>query len=310
MIRWAYSTVTITAFVFVYILGGCTPQETPSHEARSTEKASLLTLARTFTDRSAHATATAQATPATVPSLVPWPQVVAQATNSAKQHRLIDFQINSEQQIITAVNPKDGATYVYVPAGDFLMGSPPTVGAANEHPLHIVWLDGYWISQYKVTWQQFDALPGVTQNAENRTISAEVIWNRARWYASWVGGRLPTEAEWEKACRGPADQRYPWPDDTPKQVNAVTSANVSVYGVHDMAGNTGEWTVSTYDDYPYVRHIEWETARSLSSVVVRGALPSCAYRKSVSPDSAMVVAILGVEPRLPEYAFRVVLPDR
>ncbi|MCL4827979.1 MAG: formylglycine-generating enzyme family protein [Caldilinea sp.] len=304
-----YPVSIVVAVMLVSLFCGCTSHETTVHDPTPTQKASLLTLARTFTDKSAHATATALATPDRLPEPAPWPTVVAQAKMSAKRHRLIDLQIDPSLQTISATNPKDGAVYVYVPAGDFLMGSPPGVGAANEHPLHIVWVGGYWISQHKVTWQELDASPVVAVDVENSTLPAAVIWGTARGYAIWAGGRLPTEAEWEKACRGIAGQRYPWPDDTPNQVNATTSANVSVYGVHDMAGNHGEWTVSTYDDYPYVRHIEWETARSLWSVVVRGALPPCAYRRRVEPDSGAVVAVLGVEPRLPEYTFRVVLPD-
>lgn len=304
MVRWLRLVGALA-----FLAGACSQPTNVASMPEATPEASLLTLARSFTDRPAHATATAQATPASVPSPVPWQEVVRQGTASAAKHKLDNVLVDAELQIVTAVNPKDGATYVYVPAGEFLMGSPPGVGAADEHPLHVVWLEGYWISQAKVTWDLFPTWLGGAADEGNSARPAQVIWAKARQYAVWAGGRLPTEDEWEKACRGPAGRRYPWPDETPNVVNAGTTANVSTYGVRDLAGKGGEWTLTSYADYPYVRHKEWETADSLWTVVVRGRLPACAARKRIEPDSGNIVAIFGAAPRLPEFFFRVVLPD-
>ena len=134
-----------------------TPPQTPAPTATPTR-----TPRPTSTDWRAarqHVTETAAATPSRTPVPVPWEKARAAGEESAVRLGLENFQADEVNNIITAVNPKDHTTYVYVPAGEFLMGSPLTEPDAGtrEHPLHLLYLDEFWISQTEVTRQQYSA---------------------------------------------------------------------------------------------------------------------------------------------------------
>jgi formylglycine-generating enzyme required for sulfatase activity len=101
-------------------------------------------------------------------------------------------------------------------------------------------------------------------SAFNEFPVVNVTWYQACAYAEWVGGRLPSEAEWEYAARGPQGRRYPWGDTEPNEYllnfNNIEgdvvkvgsySRNRSWCGAMDMSGNVWEWTQSLFVDYPY-----------------------------------------------------------
>jgi iron(II)-dependent oxidoreductase len=161
---------------------------------------------------------------------------------------------------------------VCVPAGEFLMGSTNDDPGAHvdEEPRHTVYLDAFWIDKTEVTNAQYRQCVEAGAcwelicwddpdlNAPDQPAVC-VTWEDAGDYAAWVGGRLPTEAEWEKACRGTDRRFYPWGNSLPNcdRANhgdcvghsvAVGSylGGASPYGVLNMAGNAAEWVADGY----------------------------------------------------------------
>ena len=161
----------------------------------------------------------------------------------------------------------DGVTMVLVPAGCFQMGSDD--GGSEERPVHEQCFDQpFWIDKYEVTQAQFARLGGTQADppwfsGDDRP--AELItWFEARDFCALRGGRLPSEAEWEYAARGPDNLVYPWGNiwnednavwnrDISEGTENVGSipAGISWVGAQDMSGNVWEWTNSLYEDYPY-----------------------------------------------------------
>lgn len=180
---------------------------------------------------------------------------------------------------------KDGVTMVLVPAGCFGMGS--TVGATSEMPVTLVCFDEpFYIDQYEVTQGDFARLGGVAAR-RNYFIGAGrprewITWFEARDFCEQRGGRLPTEAEWEYAARGPDALIYPWGNefDADKVVywsnsNGETAdvgskeSGVSWVGAYDLSGNVWEWVSSLYLPYDSVEDRE-DNSNSTDPRVLRG----------------------------------------
>jgi formylglycine-generating enzyme required for sulfatase activity len=176
----------------------------------------------------------------------------------------------------TWTNPKDGAVYLWIPPGEFTMGSSDKdkLASNDEKPPHPVYVDGFWIMRTEVTNAQYKRCveDGVCTEPNNPywkdTQSAvhpvtDVSWHQATDYATWVEGRLPTEAEWEKACRGTDGRIYPWGNQEPLvqflnfglsgkgHTMLVRSYQPGANGLYDMAGNVWEWTADWYDPTYY-----------------------------------------------------------
>lgn len=174
----------------------------------------------------------------------------------------------------TTMHWVDGSVLVYVPEGPFLMG-----GNKKDNPEHTVTLSPYWIYQTKVTNRMYGLCVDVgvctppldkqavidmsSQYLLDRPI-VDVNWEQAQGYCGWVEGLLPTEAQWEKAARGPDGNIYPWGAADPScdllNFNGCLGKTSRVfdyldgrsyYSAYDMAGNTFEWTNDRYDAYYY-----------------------------------------------------------
>ncbi len=230
----------------------------------------------------------------------------------------------------TQTAPKDGMVQVYIPAGEFLMGSTEADidqvieecphcrrdWFTNEMPQHEVYLDAFWIDQTEVTnamfarfveetgyeteaekagggidlnllsrdwkmvaganWRHPHGPGSDIQRLDNHPV-VQVNYDDAQAYCQWVGRRLPTEAEWEKAARGTDGRIYPWGNQSPAG-NLLNFADIngysltpdisqddgyaftapvgsypegaSPYGVLDMSGNAWERVADRYSTYP------------------------------------------------------------
>ena len=173
------------------------------------------------------------------------------------------------------VNPKDGLEYVWIPAGTFQMGcvtgDKECLGYEKpQHPVEIT--KGFWMGRTEVSVEAYKRFVAATSRKmpevpefnpgwgkEDHPI-VSVTWDEANDYCKWVGGRLPTEAEWEYAARGgKEDLKYPWGNEISKEhanyaenfqealkalsdgPSPVGSYPANGFGLYDMTSNVREW---------------------------------------------------------------------
>jgi formylglycine-generating enzyme required for sulfatase activity len=203
--------------------------------------------------------------------------------------------------IKTWKEPITGMEFVWIAGGCYLMGSPQAeVGRdPDEGPVHEVCLDGFWMGKTEVTNAQYRTFHKVHNSKEFQGVSlngdpqpaAYVTWEDAESFAQWLttknGGknkfRLPTEAEWEYACRAANDASRYWGDDPNKACDfenvadqtakklwgweevhgcddgygataPVGSFQPNAFGLQDMLGNVWEWNLDVYAVDAYGRH--------------------------------------------------------
>jgi formylglycine-generating enzyme required for sulfatase activity len=193
-----------------------------------------------------------------------------------------------------AVIPGTAVSYemVPVPAGEFRMGTPDSDPGhkADESPVHPVRIEGFWMSAHEVTWDEYRLFMFAAQAGETATKDAQVdavsrptrpyvemsfgmgingypaismTQHAANKYAEWLSAktgefyRLPTEAEWEYACRAgsttePANlSDYAWfIDNSNGKYQKVATKKPNAWGLYDMLGNVMEWTLDQYASYP------------------------------------------------------------
>ncbi|MFQ5646841.1 MAG: formylglycine-generating enzyme family protein [bacterium] len=188
---------------------------------------------------------------------------------------------NQAARAVLDAKPRD--SMVLIPAGMFTRGTDPAKESPvdsskgllytpykDETPQKTFFLPAYYIDRYEVTIGEFRRFCEQTNRKLPELWSAEILkkgerlpafgvtYEDAAAYASWVGKRLPTEGEWEKAARGPNGNRYVWGNEfdqgflpsfktlTPVGSNQI---DLSFYGVRDLAGNVSEWTSGLYAPY-------------------------------------------------------------
>jgi hypothetical protein len=162
-------------------------------------------------------------------------------------------------------SPVASTGMVRISAGNYTMGTNTPVEVAE-----------FWIDRYEVTnsdyakfidgtgnnppayWTGGDIPPGLREHPV-----AQIKWEEAREYCSWVGKRLPTEAEWEVAARGPFGWLYPWgnnPDGVRRETRSTrpvddNPANRSYFGAYYMSGNVWEWVDDPFTQTAENEHI-------------------------------------------------------
>jgi len=203
-----------------------------------------------------------------------------------KEGRLIaDYQL-----------PITDSPAIEIPAGEFYMGSDAAEALDNERSRHLCYLEAYSLDRYPVTCRQYRDFmeSGGYQNpdwwsadgwkwlqsakvdrplywSENPAFNNHpvcgVSWYEAEAYCNFIGKRLPSEAEWEKAASWDATNQtyriYPWGEEQPNGSlcnhgnNIANTSPVDAFpkgasaaGCWDMLGNVWEWTASTFDAYP------------------------------------------------------------
>jgi formylglycine-generating enzyme required for sulfatase activity/energy-coupling factor transporter ATP-binding protein EcfA2 len=162
------------------------------------------------------------------------------------------------------VNPEDGLHYVFIPPGDFKMGCSPGDSDCfpDEKPTHDVKISkGFWLGQTDVTqaaWKRVMNIEPSHFKGDQLPVE-QVSWDDAVKYCETIGGRLPTEAEWEYAARaGSTSARYgeldaiAWYDkNSGGTTHAVGSKQPNQFGLFDMLGNVYQWTADWYGETYY-----------------------------------------------------------
>lgn len=222
-------------------------------------------------------------------SMSPTRKIVSEEEEQAHE----EVVTNTDNNDVSSVPlEKDGM--VFIPAGEFQMGSDEYDSPEKEKPAHTVYVDGFYMDKYLVTNEQYrefvDANPQwnnlgmynfqfilrkfrdsdylknwhkgkYPQGKDDHPVNW-VSWHAAMAYSQWVGKRLPTEAEWEKAARGGlVGNKFPWGNtiyaenvNYDKRVGETTPVgdyHANRYGVFDIIGNVSEWCLDEWNSKFY-----------------------------------------------------------
>ena len=161
-------------------------------------------------------------------------------------------------------NPKDGLNYVWIAPGTFMMGCSPGDDKCHEDekPAHKVTITkGFWMGQTLVTvaaYKRFATEKGrkIPRHSSKEDAPLQVTWFDADTYCGWIGGRLPTEAEWEYAARGGTTGKLYGAQDEVTYGGGLLIGKVgeklpNPFGLYDVLGDLWQWVYDRYDKHYY-----------------------------------------------------------
>jgi formylglycine-generating enzyme required for sulfatase activity len=269
--RCVEESLYFTSRPFVQSLRRARPADVPARRAHDTRVAAILRLLRERAEQ--------------VPELEGVCRRLAEAED--QETRGFAREILARLGIEVSVEPTErgvhvdertGISFVAIPAGEFQMGSKK--GFEWEQPVHRVRIThGFLLGKYPVTNSQYGRfLEAAGKSVEKPAYWGDrrfnqpeqpvvgVSWDEARAYCEWAGGRLPTEAEWEYACRAGTKTEYSFGDDAELlgeyawfdknsggQSQPVGAKKPNPWGLHDMHGNVWEWCADWFDHAYYAR---------------------------------------------------------
>jgi formylglycine-generating enzyme required for sulfatase activity len=178
-------------------------------------------------------------------------------------------------------NPKDGLEYLWIPPGTFQMGCSPGNGHfyygcdGDEQPRHAITITrGFWMGKTEVTVRAYKRFCSETKRPmppapvfnsgwgfEDHPM-VNITWDDAVAFCQWTSGRLPTESEWEYACRAGSDKRFYWGDSIDPaycwymenaggQTHPVAQKSPNRFGLYDTLGNASEYCSDWYHERSY-----------------------------------------------------------
>jgi formylglycine-generating enzyme required for sulfatase activity len=224
---------------------------------------------------------------------------------------------------VPSPSPKPTIEWVDIPGGTFLMGSPENeIGRQDDEKQIQISISAFKMSKYEITFAQYDLFCEETGRSnprdntwgrENRPV-INVNWVDADAFAKWLGCRLPTEAEWEYACKAGSETPFNSGDNlTTEQANydgnrafngntpglyrqkssPIGSFVPNAWGLHDMHGNVWEWCSDWYGDYPNAPTANPQGPATGKVKVYRGGswgsdaeVCRSAYRNHLNPNNA------------------------